>query len=166
MIAGWDSPVVREIVEHPIAPQGVWSPLERFSIDREDAEWIARDLEFTPNETSFKVFRCGNEYDQFRTPLAGRFNVRNCLGVIAAAETLGIERRATAEALATFKSVKRRMEVRGVVAGITVIDDFAHHPTAVRETLAAAAQRYPDQRIVSIYEPRTWTARKKAEGSE
>ena len=161
LIAGWDSPVVREIVEHPITPQGVWSPLERFSIDREDAEWIARDLEFTPNETSFNVFRCGNEYERFRTPLAGRFNVRNCLGVIAAAETLGIERKATAEALATFKSVKRRMEVRGVISGITVIDDFAHHPTAVRETLAAAAQLYPDQRIVSIYEPRTWTARKK-----
>jgi UDP-N-acetylmuramate: L-alanyl-gamma-D-glutamyl-meso-diaminopimelate ligase len=87
--------------------------------------------------------------------------VRNCLGAIAAAETLGISREAVSEALATFKSVKRRMEVRGIIDGITVIDDFAHHPTAVRETLAAAAQRYPGRRIVAVYEPRTWTARKK-----
>ena len=161
MIAGWDSPVVREIIEHPIAPQGIWCRLDTFSIDRDDARWTARDVKFATNEMTFRVFCDGAEYGRFRSTLAGRFNVRNCLGAIAAAETMAIEPRATAEALATFKSVKRRMEVRGVVGGITVIDDFAHHPTAVRETLIATAQRYPGKRIVAIYEPRTWTARKK-----
>src|SRR5207244_7594231 len=63
--------------------------------------------------------------------------------------------------LATFKSVKRRMQVRGVVNGITVIDDFAHHPTAIKETLEAAQQKYPHQRIIAVFEPRSWTTRKK-----
>jgi UDP-N-acetylmuramate: L-alanyl-gamma-D-glutamyl-meso-diaminopimelate ligase len=161
LIAGWDSPVVREIIEQPIAPQGVWCPIETFATECDDARWSARKIEYTPAETRFAVRREGKEYGHFRTPLAGRFNVRNCLGAIAAAEMLGIDQRATAEALATFQSVKRRMEVRGEVDGITVIDDFAHHPTALRETLAAVAQRYPERRIVAVYEPRTWTARKK-----
>jgi UDP-N-acetylmuramate: L-alanyl-gamma-D-glutamyl-meso-diaminopimelate ligase len=89
------------------------------------------------------------------------FNVRNCLGAIAAAEVLGLERDAVADALATFKSVKRRMQVRGETGGITIIDDFAHHPTAIRETLRAVKQRYRDRRIVAIFEPRSWTTRKK-----
>lgn len=161
LIVGWDSPVVREIIEHPIAPQGIWSSFESFATDRDDARWTVREVEFKPEETSFTVACEGMEYGRFITPLAGRFNVRNCLAVIAAAEALGIDRRAVIEGLRTFKSVKRRMQVRGVVNEITVIDDFAHHPTAVRETLAAAAQRYPGHRIVAIYEPRTWTARKK-----
>jgi hypothetical protein len=76
------------------------------------------------------------------TPLAGAFSVRNCLAAIAAA-TRSARTRGVREGLRTYRSVRRRMEVRGVVNGITVIDDFAHHPTAVRETLAAARQRYP-----------------------
>jgi UDP-N-acetylmuramate: L-alanyl-gamma-D-glutamyl-meso-diaminopimelate ligase len=161
LLAGWDSPVVREIIEHPVSPQGVWCPVEGFSTDRDDAHWTAREIDFGQEETSFTVLCKGRKLGRFRTPLAGLFSVRNCLGAIAAAETLGISREAVSEALATFKSVKRRMEVRGIIDGITVIDDFAHHPTAVRETLAAAAQRYPGRRIVAVYEPRTWTARKK-----
>jgi UDP-N-acetylmuramate: L-alanyl-gamma-D-glutamyl-meso-diaminopimelate ligase len=89
------------------------------------------------------------------------FNVRNCLATVAAADALGIDRRLIAEALATFKSVKRRMQVRGVAGGVTVIDDFAHHPTAIRETLRALKQRYPERRVVAVFEPRSWTTRKK-----
>lgn len=161
LIAGWDSPVVREIVLHPVAPQDVWCAMETFATDDADARWTARAIEYAPEETRFSVDCEGREWGRFRTPLAGRFNVRNCLGAIAAAEAMGIDRRAVAEALATFKSVKRRMQVRGEVGGVTVIDDFAHHPTAVRETLGAVAQRYPGRRIVAVYEPRTWTARKR-----
>jgi UDP-N-acetylmuramate: L-alanyl-gamma-D-glutamyl-meso-diaminopimelate ligase len=161
MIAGWDSPVVREIVMKPIAPQGVWCPVETFGIDDTEAKWSARDIQFTPEETLFTVTCEGKEFLPVRTLLAGKFNVRNCLAVIAAAESLGIDRRLTAEALATFKSVKRRMQVRGVVNGITVIDDFAHHPTAIKETLDAVKQKYPQHRIVAVFEPRSWTTRKK-----
>ncbi|MGH8598185.1 MAG: glutamate ligase domain-containing protein, partial [Gammaproteobacteria bacterium] len=161
LVAGWDSPVLREIVSKPIAPQGVWCPVERFGIEHPDVKWTAREIDFLPEETRFKVIREGKEFGSFRTPLAGMFNVRNCLGAIAAAEMLGIERAAVADALATFKSVKRRMQVRGEAGGITVIDDFAHHPTAIRETLRAIKQRYRDRRIVAIFEPRSWTTRKK-----
>ena len=161
LVAGWDSPVVREIIERPLAPQGVWSAIESFGIEHPGAKWTAREINFFPEETRFKALCEGKEWAEFRTPLAGMYSVKNCLGVIAAAAVLGIERRAVAEALATFKSVKRRMQVRGVVNGITVIDDFAHHPTAIRETLRAAKQKYPDRRIVAVFEPRSWTTRKK-----
>ena len=95
-------------------------------------------------------------------PLAGRFNVRNCLAVMAAANSIGVEADAIAAGLRTYKSVKRRMEVRGVINGITVIDDFAHHPTAVRETLEGIRQKYSGKRIFAIYEPRSWASRNKA----
>lgn len=161
LVAGWDSPVVREIISKPIAPQGVWCKVDSFGIEHPDAKWTAREIDFLPEETRFKVICEGREYAQFRTPLAGMFNVRNCLGVIAMAEALGIDRQAVADGLATFKSVKRRMQVRGEIDGITVIDDFAHHPTAIRETLRAVKQKYRDRRIVAIFEPRSWTTRKK-----
>jgi UDP-N-acetylmuramate: L-alanyl-gamma-D-glutamyl-meso-diaminopimelate ligase len=161
LIAGWDSPVVREIVEHPVAPQGVWSRVETFGLDSADAKWTAGAVEFLPAETRFKVYSEGREFGEFRTPLAGNFNVRNCLATIATAESLGVERALVAEALATFKSVKRRMQVRGEVGGVTVVDDFAHHPTAIKETLLAARQKFPRRRIVAVFEPRSWTTRKK-----
>ena len=161
LIAGWDSPVVREIVTKPIAPQGVWCPNETFGIDDGEAKWSATHIEFTPDETIFDVTCEGKELMKIRTPLAGKYNIRNCLAVIATAEILGIDRKLTAEALATFKSVKRRMQVRGVVNGITVIDDFAHHPTAIKETLEGVKQKYPHNRIVAVFEPRSWTTRKK-----
>jgi UDP-N-acetylmuramate: L-alanyl-gamma-D-glutamyl-meso-diaminopimelate ligase len=161
LIAGWDSPVVREIVEKPIEPQGVWCKVESFGVEHPDARWTAREIEFQPDVTRFLALCEGKEWGEVRTPLAGMFNIRNCLATIAAAEVLGVERGAVIEALATFKSVKRRMQVRGAARGVTVIDDFAHHPTAIRETLLGAQQKYPGRRIVAVFEPRSWTTRKK-----
>lgn len=105
--------------------------------------------------------RDGREFGRYRTPLAGLYNVRNCLGVIAACEALGLDLKDVAGAMAEFKSVKRRMQVRGRVRGVTVIDDFAHHPTAVRETLQAAKQKYPGHRVIGVFEPRSYTAQRK-----
>jgi UDP-N-acetylmuramate: L-alanyl-gamma-D-glutamyl-meso-diaminopimelate ligase len=153
--------VVREIVSRPIEPQGVWCPVESFGLEHPDAKWTAREIDFLPDATRFKVLREGKEYGEFQSPLAGMFNVRNCLATIATADAVGLDRKLVAEALATFKSVKRRMQVRGVVNGVTVIDDFAHHPTAIRETLRGMKQRYPERRIVAVFEPRSWTTRKK-----
>jgi UDP-N-acetylmuramate: L-alanyl-gamma-D-glutamyl-meso-diaminopimelate ligase len=90
--------------------------------------------------------------------LIGEFNVRNCLAVVVAADAWGVEHQVTAEAMANFKSVRRRCEVRGEVNGIIVIDDFAHHPTAVRETLAALKVKYKDRRVVAVFEPRSRTS--------
>ncbi|MFL6216107.1 MAG: UDP-N-acetylmuramate:L-alanyl-gamma-D-glutamyl-meso-diaminopimelate ligase [Blastocatellia bacterium] len=155
LIAGWDSPIVREL-----APRA-FCPIVRFGIE-EDAQWRATEIDFTGEMTAFTVSAGGAEFGRYRTPLAGLFNVRNCLGVIAACETLGLDRKAVADALAEFKSVKRRMQVRGVARGVTVIDDFAHHPTAVTETLRAVRARYPGRRIVALFEPRSYTAQIKS----
>ncbi|MEN3335755.1 MAG: UDP-N-acetylmuramate: L-alanyl-gamma-D-glutamyl-meso-diaminopimelate ligase [Blastocatellia bacterium] len=155
LIAGWDSPIVREL-----APRA-FCPVISFGIE-EGAKWRAHDIDFTGEMTEFTVNVGGAELDRYRTPLAGLFNVRNCLGVIAACESLGLDRQAVAEALAEFKSVKRRMQVRGVARGVTVIDDFAHHPTAVLETLKAARAKYPGHRLIALFEPRSYTSHIKA----
>lgn len=151
LVAGWDSELVRELA--PRAFCGV----ESFGIDS-DARWRAEDVRFSSEMTEFTVSVDRTEFGRYTTPLAGLFNVRNCLGVIAACEDLSLDRNAVADAMADFKSVKRRLEVRGQVRGITVIDDFAHHPTAVRETLLAARAKYPGRRLVAIFEPRSYTA--------
>jgi UDP-N-acetylmuramate: L-alanyl-gamma-D-glutamyl-meso-diaminopimelate ligase len=155
LIAGWDSPIVREL-----APRA-FCPVVSFGIE-EGAQWRASDIDFTGELTAFTVSLGGAEFGRYRTPLAGLFNVRNCLGVIAACETLGLDRRAVAEALVQFQSVKRRMQVRGVARGVTVIDDFAHHPTAVFETLKAARAKYPGHRLIALFEPRSYTSQIKA----
>jgi UDP-N-acetylmuramate: L-alanyl-gamma-D-glutamyl-meso-diaminopimelate ligase len=151
LIAGWDSDLVREL-----APRA-FCPVNSFGIEG-DARWQAHDISFSTEETKFAVRLEGREFGRYRTQLAGVFNVRNCLGVIAACEVLGFDRSVVAEAIAEFKSVRRRLEVRGHVRGVTVIDDFAHHPTAVRETLLATRAKYPGRRIVAIFEPRSYTA--------
>jgi UDP-N-acetylmuramate: L-alanyl-gamma-D-glutamyl-meso-diaminopimelate ligase len=151
LIAGWDSELVREL-----APRA-FCAVESFGIEQ-DARWRADDVTFSGDATTFSVRVEGREFGQYRTQLAGMFNVRNCLGVIAACELLGFDRKAVADSIAQFKSVKRRLEVRGEVHGVTVIDDFAHHPTAVRETLLAARAKYPGRRIIAIFEPRSYTA--------
>jgi UDP-N-acetylmuramate: L-alanyl-gamma-D-glutamyl-meso-diaminopimelate ligase len=155
LIAGWDSEIVRELSKR------AFCRVDSFGID-EGANWRARDIEFTGNMTTFTVEVAGLSFGSYRTPLAGGFNVRNCLAVIATCESLGLDRAAVADSLADFKSVKRRMEVRGSVRGVTVIDDFAHHPTAVRETLAAARAKYPGCRLVALFEPRSYTAQVRA----
>jgi UDP-N-acetylmuramate: L-alanyl-gamma-D-glutamyl-meso-diaminopimelate ligase len=155
LVAGFDSPIVQEL-----SPRA-FCPVESFGIDSENACWQARDIEIDGEQTRFTVFRDGEIYSNFAVPLFGRFNVRNCLGVIAAADRLGISSEKIALALSSFQSVKRRMQVRGSIGGITVIDDFAHHPTAVRETLEAVQQRFNDRRIVAVFEPRSWSSRKK-----
>lgn len=92
--------------------------------------------------------------------LAGEYNVLNASAAAAMAARYGISAEATAEALATFKSVKRRLEVKAEVAGVTIIDDFAHHPTAIAETLKALRTRYKDRRLWAVLEPRSNTLRR------
>src|SRR5437588_1611195 len=155
LIAGWDSPPVRDVVASFGAK--LFSQLETFGTT-DDARWQARDIDYAEGTTRFTVFRDGAKWAEFQTPLIGEFNVRNCLAVIVAADAWGVEREAIGEALVSFKSVRRRCEVRGEVNGIIVIDDFAHHPTAVRETLAALRLKYKGRRIVAVFEPRSRTS--------
>src|SRR5215213_5843107 len=156
LIAGWDSPVVREVVGE--MGTKLHTRLETFGTC-DDARWQAREIDYSQELARFRVFREGEFWAEFETPLIGDFNVRNCLAVVVAADAWGIEREAIREALATFKSVRRRMQVRGLERGVTVIDDFAHHPTAVRETLQALRTKYKERRLVAVFEPRSWSSR-------
>jgi UDP-N-acetylmuramate: L-alanyl-gamma-D-glutamyl-meso-diaminopimelate ligase len=155
LIAGWDSPPVREVVAS--FGEKLFTNLETFGTC-DDAKWQARDIDFSGGMTRFSVWRESAKWAEFSTPLIGEFNVRNCLAVIIAADAWGASRETIADALASFKSVRRRCEVRGEVNGITVIDDFAHHPTAVRETLAALRTKYSGRRLIAVFEPRSRTS--------
>ncbi|MFN2577938.1 MAG: UDP-N-acetylmuramate:L-alanyl-gamma-D-glutamyl-meso-diaminopimelate ligase [Pyrinomonadaceae bacterium] len=155
LIAGWDSQPVRDVVASFGAK--LFTRLETFGT-ADDAKWQARNINYADGMTHFDVFVEGAKWAQFRTVLIGEFNIRNCLAVIVAADAWGVERQAIVDAIASFKSVRRRCEVRGEVSGITVIDDFAHHPTAVRETLTALKLKYKARRLVAVFEPRSRTS--------
>ncbi|HEY0428895.1 MAG TPA: UDP-N-acetylmuramate:L-alanyl-gamma-D-glutamyl-meso-diaminopimelate ligase [Pyrinomonadaceae bacterium] len=156
LIVGIDSPVAREVLDEM---QGrLFTNIETFGTS-DDARWQARDIDFSGDVTRFTVFKDGNSWGGFETHLIGEFNVRNCLAVIIAADAWGISKEKMQEAFRTFKSVKRRMEVRGVEKNVTVIDDFAHHPTAVEETLKALRMKYEGQRLIAVFEPRSWSSR-------
>lgn len=156
LICGIDSPVVGEVLDQMKGK--LFTKVETFGLSG-DAKWQARDINYVGAKTRFKVFCEGKKWAEFETNLIGEFNVRNCLAVIIAADAWGISRGKIQEAFDTFKSVKRRMEIRGVERGVTVIDDFAHHPTAVDETLKALRQRYSENRLIAIFEPRSRSSR-------
>lgn len=156
LICGIDSPVVREVLDEMHGR--LFTQIETFGLS-DDAKWQARYIDFTGDVTRFTVFRDGHSWGEFETHLIGEFNVRNCLAVIIAADAWGITKEQIQKAFDTFKSVKRRMEVRGTVAGVTVIDDFAHHPTAVEETLKALRMKYEGRRLIAVFEPRSWSSR-------
>ena len=130
------------------------SPVETFGLEG-DPTWKATDVEVGAKGTRFKVHRHGTLVGTFEVPLLGAHNVRNALAGVAVCATLGIDQRATAEGLRTFAGVKRRLELRGSVDGIEVYDDFAHHPTAVAETIAALRLAHPTRRLWAIFEPRS-----------
>jgi UDP-N-acetylmuramate: L-alanyl-gamma-D-glutamyl-meso-diaminopimelate ligase len=129
-------------------------PVKRFGIGEQNAVRAA-GIAYGQTATTFKLPSC-----EYRLNLLGEFNVRNALAVVACAKHCGLTNQQIQGAFDTFSGVKRRMEVRGVSGGITVIDDFGHHPTAIRETLRALRIKYPHQKIHAIFEPRTNTTRR------
>lgn len=156
LICGIDSPEVANVLESMKGK--LFTTVETFGLGP-DAKWQARDIEFSEAGTKFSVYQDNEQWAQFTTAMIGEFNIRNCLAVIIAADAWRISPAGMQQAFDTFKSVKRRMEVRGVERGVTVIDDFAHHPTAVDETLKALRQRYPSNRLIAVFEPRSRSSR-------
>ncbi len=122
---------------------------------------VATDEELTPEGTSFTAWWEGKEWFRFHTTLGGRHNVLNALADIAAARLRGLSAEEIQKGLASFQGIKRRMEVRGVERGVTVIDDFAHHPTAIATTLDGARKRYPGRRLWALFEPRSISSSRK-----
>jgi len=156
VIAGWDSPNVRNLVE--AMGNKLFTTVETFGFSG-DARWQIRNADFSGGLSRFDVFRNENAWGEFQTTLLGEFNLLNCLAVIIAADAWGVAVDKIVAALASFKNVKRRAEIRGEERGILVIDDFAHHPTAVRETLRALRTKYSGRRLIAIFEPRSWSSR-------
>jgi UDP-N-acetylmuramate: L-alanyl-gamma-D-glutamyl-meso-diaminopimelate ligase len=125
-----------------------------------DSAWRLADLRYENGASRWRVFRNGSEWATLSLPMAGEHNALNATAAAALAAGQGVPREAIVEALATFRSVRRRLEVRAEIAGITLIDDFAHHPTAIRETLRALRSAYPGRRLWAVLEPRSNTLRR------
>ena len=148
LLIGADSPNAKALV-----PTAV-SPVETFGLD-ETATWRGSAIEHRDGLTRFDVHRDGTLFGRFESPLLGAHNVRNALAAIAVGARVGITAQTLVEGLRQFKGIKRRLETVGVANGVTVLDDFAHHPTAVHETLAALRTGYPGRRVWAVFEPRS-----------
>lgn len=122
--------------------------------------WRASAITAGPHGTGFDVGREGTMIARARCPLFGRYNVENVLGALVVLDTLGVPVEEAVAALPAFRGIKRRQEVRGERRGVTVIDDFAHHPTAVRASIQAVRARFPDRRLIAVFEPRSNTSRR------
>ena len=127
-----------------------------------DITWWAQNLEVGKSgRVAFDVFYKGDRFERFETLLVGRHNVGNALAAIAVCHARGVSVQDIQRGVSSFAGVRRRQELRGIAGGVTVIDDYAHHPTAVRETLKALRKRYPKRRLIAVYEPRSATSRRK-----
>jgi UDP-N-acetylmuramate: L-alanyl-gamma-D-glutamyl-meso-diaminopimelate ligase len=122
--------------------------------------WRAADLEETGQGCRFGVLRDERPFVDVTLKVSGEHNVRNALAVVGAAHDQGLTPEEIADGLATFEGVRRRLEFRGEAFGVAVLDDFAHHPTAIDASLGAARQRYPDGRVWAVVEPRSWSLRR------
>jgi UDP-N-acetylmuramate: L-alanyl-gamma-D-glutamyl-meso-diaminopimelate ligase len=142
------------------AASKAFCPVETYGLS-EDNDWIVRDVAVNGEVTRFLLFCRGAQFGEFALSAPGRHNVLNATAAIAVAHGRGIGAEALSKALATFRSVKRRMDVKGEHGGILVVDDFAHHPTAVRATIEAARSRWPKRRLWAILEPRSNSMRRK-----
>jgi UDP-N-acetylmuramate: L-alanyl-gamma-D-glutamyl-meso-diaminopimelate ligase len=154
VMAWGDAPLVREIC-------GRRSAAMSFYGRHDDAAWQATAIRPAAGGMNFTVLREGTPWGEFFLPMVGEHNVLNALAALAVLAELGAGPVALKEALPGFQGVKKRQEVAGEFNGILVLEDFAHHPTAVGVTLAAVRQAYPARRLVAAFEPRTNTSRRK-----
>jgi UDP-N-acetylmuramate: L-alanyl-gamma-D-glutamyl-meso-diaminopimelate ligase len=135
-------------------------PVETFGLTSE-CDWCAGDIQWHDEATEFRVAFRGSEVARIRTPVAGKHNVLDALAAIAIAYGRGVECEAIERAMSTFVSVRKRMEIKGEERGVLVVEDFAHHPTAIRMTLEATRTRWPGRKIFAAVEPRSNTMRRK-----
>ncbi len=134
--------------------------LEKYG-KKESSGWRLADIKIDPPWTKFRLLKHGGKATTFKTRLMGEHNLLNASAAIAIAHSLHIPLEIIQKAVTTFQGIKRRQEVRGLKNNITVMDDFAHHPTAVRETIKAVKPYYPDGRVIAVFEPRTNSSMRK-----
>lgn len=124
-------------------------------------QWRAEALGFQDDFTRLRIIKGGRKHMDLRTPLYGKHNISNILSAMALSEFLSLPVSDIYRASENFRGVKRRQEIRGIKAGITVMDDFAHHPTAVKETITAVKERFWDHRLIAVFEPRSNSSRRR-----
>ncbi len=139
--------------------QKAFCPVERYGLS-DRANWRIANLNLAEEKTSWSIFRDQKPWADFNFPLGGEYNVWNATAAAALAAHYQISKDVIAQALQTFRSVKRRLEVKAQIDGITIIDDFAHHPTAIAQTIRALRSRYPQSRLWVVLEPRSNTMRR------
>jgi UDP-N-acetylmuramate: L-alanyl-gamma-D-glutamyl-meso-diaminopimelate ligase len=142
------------------AAEKAFCPVETYGFSPGN-DWVASDFAIEGETMRFRVAHQEKPFGEFGLVATGRHNVLNAMAALIVAQGRGIPPEAIAEALATFRSVKRRMDVRGEIGGVLVVDDFAHHPTAVKATIEAARGRWPGRRLWAILEPRSNSMRRK-----
>jgi UDP-N-acetylmuramate: L-alanyl-gamma-D-glutamyl-meso-diaminopimelate ligase len=152
LVAGIESPALSELLPR------AYCRVETFGIGIE-ADWRADGVQATPSGSRFRLAHGGRDLGEFALGIPGDHNVRNALAALAVAAHEGVSAEALREGLAAFGGVRRRLELRGRVRGVEVYDDFAHHPTAVRETLRALRSVGGSGRLVAVFEPRSYTSR-------
>ncbi len=155
VLAWGDAPLVREVCGRNHAPVAF------YGVNGRDLAWQAAELAPVPGGMDFAVQRHGNLWGRFHLPLLGTHNVLNAVAALAVMAELGAEPGALKEALTGFQGVRKRQDVAGEFQGVLVLEDFAHHPTAVAVTLEAVRRGYPGRRLVAAFEPRTTTSRRR-----
>jgi UDP-N-acetylmuramate: L-alanyl-gamma-D-glutamyl-meso-diaminopimelate ligase len=151
-LIGADSPEAARLAGH------ARGTVETFGIDAPEADWRASAIRAVGGRITFDVSYRRDPFGQFVMPLHGAHNVRNALAAIAVGHAVGASAAELERGLAAFQGVRRRLELRGMARGVSVYDDFAHHPTAILETLRAVRWSNPDHRIWAIFEPRSATS--------
>jgi len=146
LLVNYDSPAAMD------AASGAQARLQTFG-SRAGTDWWIGDLHRTGRGWRFRVFYQAKRYADFDLPLPGRHQVLNALAAVAMSHRLGVDRRSIAKGLRSFRGVKRRFEIVGCRRGITLVDDYAHHPTALRVTLRTARERFPGRRIWCVFQP-------------
>ncbi|MBA2540265.1 MAG: UDP-N-acetylmuramate--L-alanine ligase, partial [Deltaproteobacteria bacterium] len=163
LVACAESPEVLAVAKHAQCTVEQYCVLDdNDAVPPAGATWWAKDCEVGKSgRVAFDVYCRGERVERFETLLVGRHNVGNCVSAIAVCKSRGLTVREIQRGIASFAGVRRRQELRGIAGGVTVLDDYGHHPTAVRETLRGLRKRFPKRRLIAVYEPRSATSRRK-----
>ena len=153
LIANTDDPIVATEIESAKCQVATYS-LSANSL------WKAVDISIEKDSTRFTILKGGHQHITLQTPIYGRHNIANLLSAVVLADRLGISASALSEAVGEFLGVSRRQEVVGEKRGIIILDDFAHHPTSVQETIRAVKEKYHDRRLIAVFEPRSNSSRR------
>lgn len=154
LLAGTDNANVRELIS------AAYCAVQTFGLNS-NWYWSAQNISYSPENTTFDVIKRSEFFGRFSLPLSGDHNIHNALAAIGVAHFHGLTNSEIQQGLSSYKSVKKRLEIKAAIKDIIIYDDFAHHPTEVKMTIEALRLQYPDRKIWAVFEPRTATSKRK-----